>query len=111
MAKFKVTLDCGPKPKVVVIRKMLIADQRTAARALGKGMNDAEMMLAMQDEIIKMIIISIDGKKLKGVEKENLDKILEYSEYMQLMEPVKEMMGNVSAPKVEIITDDSQEQG
>jgi len=84
---------------------MVISDQQNAAKAIAKGMNDAEMMIAMQNELIKSLIISIDEKKLKGIEKESLDKLFDVGEYMQLAEVIKEMMGNVKAPKVEILTD------
>ena len=59
----KLKLDGG---KEVIIREMDLGDQRAAAKNIGSVANDAEMQIAMQQELLKLILVSIDGKQLQG---------------------------------------------
>lgn len=91
--------------KEVVVREMDLSDQRAAAKNIGATVNEAEMQIAMQQELVKLLLVSIDGKKLKGLEKENLKELLTWGEYNQILMVVKDMLGNDEMPKVEMITD------
>jgi len=89
---FKVTLGTG---KVVLIRELQIKHQELAAKAAAPSAGDNAMLLAMamQKEIIKMLLVEIDGKALSANEKENLDKLFTYKEYQQIQKVVQEIGG------------------
>lgn len=100
----KLTLKSG---KEIVIREMNLADQRAAAKNIGSVANEAEMQIAMQQELLKLILVSIDGKTLKGQEKENLSNVLSWQEYNSVLTVVQDMLGNEERPKVEMVTSSS----
>jgi hypothetical protein len=101
----KVTLSTG---KVVVMRQMKIRHQTLAAQAVGKkaGDNTMAMVMMMQQELIKLLVISIDGRALTGAEREDLDSFLDFPEFQQLQSVVGQMMGGneVGEAKTEIVT-------
>jgi hypothetical protein len=90
---FKVTLGSG---KVVILRELKIQHQELAAKAAAPRAGDNAMLLAMamQKEIIKMLLVEIDGHVLSANEKENLDKILSYKEYNQIQKVVQQISGS-----------------
>jgi hypothetical protein len=106
MDVYKVKLSTG---KEVYLRQIKIKDQEMAAKAAGRssdGDNKIAMAIAMQKELIKILLTQIDGKPLKAVEKEDLDSLFSYQEYMQLMSVVGKItdtgdMGN--EPAIEIM--------
>lgn len=101
----KATLASG---KVVVMRPFTIADQESAAIRVAdkaKG-NTTILQMLMQKEVIKMLIVTVDGKTLSGLEKEQLDNVFTMGEYLQVMKVLEEMMGNVESPKIEFVSGD-----
>ncbi len=60
------------------------------------------LAMAMQKEIIKMLIIEIDGKVLSATEKEKLDNILTYKDYQQLQKVVQEIGGGDDMGKLDM---------
>jgi hypothetical protein len=88
----KVTLSSG---KIVLLKQMKIEFQELAAKAASPRAGGDAMVLSvmMQKELLKLLIAQVDGKTLKGVEKERLDDVFSYQEYMQLMKVVQQLMG------------------
>jgi len=109
MDVYKVVLS---SKKEIVLRQIKIKDQELAAKACGRHGDDNKiaMAIAMQKELLKILLVEVDGKTIKAVEKEDLDAILTYQEYMQLMGVMGKItdvgdLGNV--PEIEIMTSGS----
>lgn len=105
MDVYKVALSSG---KVVLLRQIKIKDQEMAAKAIGRIGDDNKiaMAVAMQKELLKLLLVDVDGKQLKAVEKEDLDSLFTYAEYMQLMNVMGKItdtgdLGN--EPQIEIM--------
>jgi len=106
--QFKVTLD---SEKVVVLREMTIKlkNQTVEAAALRvpEKVSPAVFQSCLQDEMLKCMIVSIDGKNPSGGEREDLDALLSFSEYQDLMQAMADTMGKDPEkkvkPKVEIV--------
>jgi hypothetical protein len=64
-----------------------------------------KMQIALQQELLKLLLVSIDGKDLKGQEKENLNSLFTWAEYMEIMNVIKELLGNEGQAKVEVLTE------
>ncbi len=80
--------------KTVVMRDLKIKHQELAAMAAGnraKG-NAYLHALLLQKEILKQIIVEIDGKPLKGIQLEDLDALFTFAEYTQLNKFLMKMM-------------------
>lgn len=89
----KVTLSTG---KVVLIREPKIKDQELATRAASatvKGDNAFNMGMAMQKEMLKLLIVKVNETSPKATELEDLDGLFSYSEYMQLIKVVGKVAG------------------
>ncbi len=102
--EYKCTLDSG---KIVVLRDVKISDKNMAAQAAAvRAGGDGTMLEAfLQDEILKLIILEIDGKKVKQSALEDLDSVFEsFGEYQQLLLQIREMIGGGKPPKVEIMS-------
>lgn len=104
MNAYKVNLSSG---KVIVLQEMQIAFEDLALRAVGDraGKNDLLAGKMMQDELIKILIIEIDGKKLTGTERESVLKSLSYGDILQIRKVVQKLMGTEgeALPNVEIV--------
>jgi len=93
--------------KVVVVREFKIAHKNLAAKAAGQsGVTGAALEALLQDEMLKLILVSVDGRKVGEVERENLDNVFSFAEYQELLQPIAEMCGanQVKKPKVTILT-------
>lgn len=99
----KVTLDSG---KVVLLRNLEIRHYRQAAEAAAHRANNNNLIfnLYVQDEILKLLMISIDGKSLTDLEKESFDKLFTAKDYNQLMLIIAEIIGKANRPKVELVS-------
>lgn len=90
----KVTLGSG---KIVLLKEMLIKHQELAARASASKVsnpdNKMELALALQNELIKILVIKIDGKEIKPMDMENLDSVFKYTEYAQLLIVIEKITG------------------
>lgn len=101
----KATLSSG---KQVVLRKLTVGLRRQAVEAAGKtaGTNQALLGLDTQDEMIKILLHSIDGKKVNRAELETtMDDQFSMDEYNELMLVLEDVAGTqVKKPKLEMVT-------
>jgi hypothetical protein len=105
MKVIKVTLSSG---REVLLRELKIRDQEMAMRncADKAGTNVILAATMGQKELLKLLIVQVDGKPVKGAETENLDDLFTYSEYMQLMQVLGKLTGadTQTDPKIEFAT-------
>jgi hypothetical protein len=76
--------------KEVHVREPKIGDLETAAQVAGKGAGDNQALLGikLQKELLKSLLVQVDGKVITMTEKEQLDKIFSFKEYQQLLKVV-----------------------
>lgn len=88
----KATLSGG---KVVLLREMKIKYQNLALQAVGSKGKDNQLLAGslMIQELIKILIIEVDGKKPSSSDLENLDKMFSYKQISQLQIVVGKLMG------------------
>lgn len=106
MNGFKVTLSTK---KVVLVRKMEISDYEQACEAAGMKYNsEFGQKAGISKELLKNLLVDIDGKKVSALQKEKLDDLLEIQEYMELMEVVNKTTGigekKAQKPTVEVVS-------
>jgi hypothetical protein len=88
----KVVLGSG---KEVLLRDFKIKHQEMAIQAVAKRAGDNQLVLGalMQGELIKILVVQVDGKDMRPMELENLDNIFSYQEYSQLCKALAKVMG------------------
>jgi hypothetical protein len=88
----KVTLGTG---KVVILREPEINDQETSmALAAPKGKDSPFLLVTIaQKELLKLLILEIDGKRPSKIELEQLSKMFTLGEYNQLQAYLGKMSG------------------
>ena len=93
---FKVTLSTK---KVVLLRELKIKHQELAAMAASpKAAGDNSMFaLLMQKELIKQLIVQINGQAIKPVQLEDLDSLFSFGEYTQLNQVLNKLAGGDDA--------------
>ncbi len=107
--KYEIELDTGKK---VILREFKIKTKNLAAKnVFAKGINGAqEAEAAIQDEVLKLLIESVDGKKPSAVEREDLDQLFTFVEYQQTMLAVQDMLGmGTKKPSVKVLMDSGSE--
>jgi hypothetical protein len=89
---FKVVLGSG---KEVVLRDMQMKYEDMAIRAVGNraGKSQELFQKLFGDELLKILIIEIDGKKLSGTDVEKLGDLLNYRELNQVRKVVHKITG------------------
>jgi hypothetical protein len=93
----KVTLSTG---RIVLLRPMKIKDQNLAISACkDAGDNNALLASRMQQELLKLLVVQIDGQAPDRRRLEDLDSYFEFSEYMELCQVMGKVMGAVDAGK------------
>jgi hypothetical protein len=100
----KVTLSSG---KVVMLREMKIKHQTLATQAVGSKAGDNQLLMAtlMQQELLKTLLVNIDGRPVSGQEREDLDSLFSYVEYNQLSRVIGQIAGGDAGEcKTEIAT-------
>jgi len=99
---YEMVLSTGKK---VEVREPEIKDQDMAAQLVAVKSGDNAMSFAMmlQSEIIKMLIISVNGKILSGLEKDQLDQVFTYQEYGELQMGIKDILGEVKKPQINLV--------
>ena len=82
--------------KKVVLRDFKIRDLQIGAQAASKrgGDNQFSFSICLQQEMLKMLLVSVDGKILTAMELEQIDNFLEPGEYMALSGVIQELLGN-----------------
>lgn len=89
----KITLSTG---KVVLLRDPKIKDQELAAQAAStkvKGDNAFAYGMALQKELLKMLLVKVGEKQPTAIEVEDLDGLFSYGEYMQCLKVVAKVAG------------------
>lgn len=88
----KVTLSSG---KVVLFREMKIKYQNLALKAVGNkaGENQALLGALMQQELLKILIVQVNGNAIDPKSMEDLDSVFNYQEFLECGKFVGELMG------------------
>lgn len=103
----KVTLS---SKKEVLLRYPKIKHQRIAAQVAGKaaGNNQAHLQVMVQEEMVKLLLHSVDGAVLSGPQREDLDSLFSIAEYNEVLKAVDKMGGDMSGePQIGIYTSGS----
>jgi hypothetical protein len=90
VAKF--TLGTG---KVIYLRDPEIGDTEHATKIAGKEAgpeNEAHLSVLFQKEMIKLLLVQVDKKKLTLQEKQDLKKLFTFKEYGQVSKAIKMMV-------------------
>lgn len=89
----KVTLGSG---KVVLLREPKIKHQELALSAVAEKAGGNQMLAATlaQKELVKMLIVQVDGKAPNNQEKEDLDGLFSLREYGQLVQVLGKLTGD-----------------
>ena len=89
---FKVTLSTK---KVVLLREVKIKHQELAAMSASpkSGGDNTVFAILMQKELLKQLIVQVNGKAVKPMELEDLDNLFSFSEYTQLNQVLNKVTG------------------
>lgn len=85
-------LDTG---KVFRFRTPEIADYEMAMMAAGRTGGDNAMLMSfnMQKELLKQLLVSIDGRALTSIDREKLQTLVTTEEYLGLVEVMQQFLG------------------
>lgn len=93
----KVTLNTK---KIVLLRDPKIKDQELAGQLSGANTDNVlSTSMLFQKEMIKILLLEVDGKKLSAIQKEDLDALFTLREYAELTFVIKQLMGDSAAGK------------
>ena len=103
----KVTLSTG---RVVLVDDLTVGKESLAMRVAASRPDipkDNAFLLALeaQAELLKMLIIEIDGKKPSKIELERIDKLFSYREYKELESVVVQLRGIEGNPQYQVETE------
>lgn len=107
---YKVTL---PSKKVVLLREMKVRYEDLALQAVGRKAGKNEMLgqKLVGDEMLKLLLVTIDGKKPSPTELERLDELFSYADIMSLRKVVAKIAGveegETQAPEIEMVASES----
>jgi hypothetical protein len=94
--------------KVVIIREPQISDQEMAAQAVGNKAGDSQFsfVLMLNKELLRQVVVSIDGKEVDAKALLNLDSHFTLQEYNRMLQVVGKITGNESplVPAIESVT-------
>lgn len=95
----KVTLGTG---KVALLKEAQLKHQELAIRAVGNRAGDNQYLFGslLQKELLKILLVQIDGKDLTPSELEKLDDLLTLPEYLQLVQVVSKLMGGAGGEEL-----------
>ena len=106
----KAVLSTG---KVVLLRNFRIKHLELALKAVGNraGKNEALHGMLASSELVKLLVVNIDGKDVNPREMEDLDSVFTMEEYGQIQSVVQQLRGGgggeeqeVFRPKVETVS-------
>jgi len=106
--KYKITIpSTNAVKKVVVLRDMVVGDQETAAELANVNEKSSPIVAVMktQNELVKLLLEEVDGKKLTGAAKENLKELFSVQEMNHLVKFVAQLSSTEGEPSVEVITE------
>lgn len=88
----KVVLSGG---KEVLLREMKLKYQNLALQAIGPKGKDNQLLAGamMVQELIKILVIKVDGQEIKKQQLETLDEVFSFKQIQQLQTVVGKMMG------------------
>lgn len=92
VAKF--TLSSG---KVIYLKEPSIGDTEKAAQVAGKKAgsdNQVYLGVLLQKEMIKILLVQVDDKKLSLADKEQLEKLFTFKEYNQALKAAQMVMAD-----------------
>ena len=89
---YKFTL---PNKMEITLREPKISDTSRATQVAGKkaGTNQAHLNILIQEEVVKLLLVSVNGKVLKNSEKESLDTLFTLKEYGNVLKAVNMISG------------------
>lgn len=91
----KFTLSTG---KTIYLREPEIGDTEHATRIAGSEAgpeNQAYLMVLFQKEMIKLLLVQVDNKKLTLQEKQQIKNIFNFKEYAQVCKAVKHLTDDI----------------
>lgn len=100
LTKYLLTLDTG---KTVKLKECTVSDVNNARKVgISKGGTESDI----QDELIRQVLLEVDGKELSLVDKERpLDVHLSLKEYMQVSTFLADEMGVGKKPQVKVLVE------
>lgn len=100
MEGHKVTLSSG---KVVLLHEQKIKHTSLAIRAVGNRAtgNSLLQQTMITEEMVKILLYSVDGKVPTPEEKEDLDSLFTTQEYTQVLTFINGGKGDLEIPKFE----------
>lgn len=107
--KYKITLPSG---KVVALREMSIKMKNQCVEAVALAIPNAAppvFQARLQDEMVKALLVNVNGKVPSGSEREDLDQLFTMKEYGSLGLALTEIVGEVAEkkPKIELVQTNS----
>lgn len=90
----KFTLSSG---KEIFLKEPTVGDTETAAKVAGKKAgpdNQVYLGVILQKEMLKILLVAVDGKQLSLSDKEQIDKLLSYKEYNQALKAVQMVLAD-----------------
>lgn len=101
----QVTLSTG---KVIILGELKIRTQELAIKSVGNKAqgNDALRDLYVSQELVKLLLIEVDGKPVDKRQVENLDEMFSLREFKQIQQSIARISGmdEEADPNVEIVT-------
>lgn len=88
--------------KKVVFRPSKIADEQVATEKVSDdaASNKYKYTMALQMEILRMRLVSIDGKKPTALQLEDFDSMMTQKEFGEIIKYLEKDGGNVQMPQV-----------
>ena len=105
----KIAFSIGKDKKKVVIRIPLIEDQKVVARNAEKSnsvKDPASFGIALMDEYVKLLLVSVNNRELKAADKVNLNDLFSLSEYNAVRLQVEKLVGEVEeVSDIQVLTE------
>ena len=81
--------------KTVKLRTMQIRDWDQAAKCASRDSSGDQFVfgIRLQQELMKILLVEVDGKSLTMMQKESLDSLFTVNEYLALQDEVQALMG------------------
>jgi len=88
----------------VVMKMPQVGDQELAAERAGDIKNPNSYALAIQNELVKLLLYSVDGEKLTGAKKQNIKALFTLGEYSEIILALGEALPKPEIPKLNVVT-------